>query len=215
MFLHPSATSEHHAPFLCLRRGVSTPPDRDDLGPQLFSAYAEVFPRFVSPVFLIIPFLCLRRGVSQHRFPWGCDQQLFSAYAEVFPLRKSEICSTVAFLCLRRGVSPPSSLAVLRLWLFSAYAEVFPLSVRGFKESMSFLCLRRGVSNQTKISGLQRAFSLPTQRCFRPTRVSGDPPSLFSAYAEVFPSSQPLSRFVSPFLCLRRGVSADQSGNGC
>ena len=146
VFLHPSATSEHHAPFLCLRRGVSTPPDRDDLGPQLFSAYAEVFPRFVSPVFLIIPFLCLRRGVSQHRFPWGCDQQLFSAYAEVFPLRKSEICSTVAFLCLRRGVSPPSSLAVLRLWLFSAYAEVFPLSVRGFKEVY--------------------VFSLPTQRCF-------------------------------------------------
>ena len=74
--------------FLCLRRGVSgtevavlvalafsLPTQRCFSGgqrghclPQLFSAYAEVFPAFLTHSQAGISFLCLRRGVSPSRF---------------------------------------------------------------------------------------------------------------------------------------------------
>ena len=131
------------------------------------------------------------------------------------------------FLCLRRGVSPGKvflrdlrhfSLPTQRCFLpwtlnrwsrrlFSAYAEVFPLLSAMVLASASFLCLRRGVSNHWNTLRSGEDFSLPTQRCFC---LETDPcltRNLFSAYAEVFPStSQMIPRSLS-FLCLRRGVS--------
>ena len=75
--------------FLCLRRGVShralagicrqnfsLPTQRCFLGgqrpprgDQLFSAYAEVFPRYLVAEVCVISFLCLRRGVSLSTAP--------------------------------------------------------------------------------------------------------------------------------------------------
>ena len=97
--------------------------------------------------------------------------------------------------------------------LFSAYAEVFLPAITPLTVPRSFLCLRRGVSIAESICIMIVNFSLPTQRCFRVDLSSGLMVGLFSAYAEVFPSSQPLSRFVSPFLCLRRGVSRYPTGH--
>ena len=72
---------------------------------------------------------------------------------------------------------------------------------------VTFLCLRRGVSY--RFAGRQETitFSLPTQRCFPWQSLSEGSPSLFSAYAEVFPAPTTLMSAWPPFLCLRRGVS--------
>ena len=51
------------------------------------------------------------------------------------------------------------------------------------------------------------SFSLPTQRCFLPLFRDRLRPSLFSAYAEVFPAPAHRIRSRPSFLCLRRGVS--------
>ena len=51
------------------------------------------------------------------------------------------------------------------------------------------------------------AFSLPTQRCFSPPSRNSCGVSLFSAYAEVFPTTKIGQTDAGAFLCLRRGVS--------
>ena len=51
------------------------------------------------------------------------------------------------------------------------------------------------------------AFSLPTQRCFPDIKQLFLQPILFSAYAEMFPSTQSEQSDVWAFLCLHRGVS--------
>ena len=122
------------------------------------------------------------------------------------------------FLCLRRGVSagsgsglrlPRFSLPTQRcFWLleqmkrraclFSAYAEVFLLiDTRGLKRTL---------------------FSLPTQRCFQALGTCSGECELFSAYAEVFLRLGLFMPRMSPFLCLRRGVSRLVDGapvSGC
>ena len=94
--------------------------------------------------------------------------------------------------------------------LFSAYAEVFPTLSTGFATPLTFLCLRRGVSRTGRSSCLNQCFSLPTQRCFLRYKTSGNPGSLFSAYAEVFPGTILVRVASAAFLCLRRGVSICQ-----
>ena len=111
--------------FLCLRRGVSGEPGRwawsacfslptqrcfqaeemEKAAPELFSAYAEVFPRF--PFWSHSPsaFLCLRRGVSR--------LSPFSRRLTTFSL-PTQRC----FLAVEQILG--------RVVLFSAYAEVFP-----------------------------------------------------------------------------------------
>ena len=133
---------------------------------------------------------------------------LFSAYAEVFPQVQTPSSLLWAFLCLRRGVSvtvlrPTSILlfslptqrcffvqtpVICLLFLFSAYAEVFPLVDSGEHEKLNF--------------------SLPTQRCFPCPILEPFHGHLFSAYAEVFPLPKTRALSWSPFLFLRRGVSA-------
>ena len=58
-------------------------------------------------------------------------------------------------------------------------------------------------------------FSLPTQRCFFLTLYKAYKVGLFSAYAEVFPSTTVWIRTVSSFLCLRRGVSYAPATSFC
>ena len=157
-----------------------------DLGPALFSAYAEVFPRYSGESAQNFPFLCLRRGVSFARV--SCPSGgLFSLPTQrCFPRISSSWRG-----CL----------------LFSAYAEVFlhrPCCCRG---NEPFLCLRRGVSRKRKRDKSIAYFSLPTQRCFPNLRTEQVMAELFSAYAEVFPSLTANSSIRAAFLCLRRGVS--------
>ena len=138
------------------------------------------------------PFLCLRRGVS-------------FAGLTVYPRDYFSLPTQRCFQ-IHQGNRP---LGIL----FSAYAEVFPDDYDHHLEGGAFLCLRRGVSEKEARLYRYRNFSLPTQRCFQRIGVEVRVICLFSAYAEVFPSSQPLSRFVSPFLCLRRGVSRYPTGH--
>ena len=152
-------------PFLCLRRGVSLsraflwlreffslPTQRcfpetlgGSSGKRLFSAYAEVFPIWLSGAHVTVAFLCLRRGVSTLKIgamyvvgfslpTQRCFQaddllkselELFSAYAEVFLKKPSGVRFSRAFLCLRRGVSLTEVVGKKSPALFSAYAEVF------------------------------------------------------------------------------------------
>ena len=91
--------------------------------------------------------------------------------------------------------------------LFSAYAEVFPHDPLRGVVGKTFLCLRRGVSRRVKIQKKASGFSLPTQRCFRLSRIISSLLLLFSAYAEVFPEHSSMSSPGVTFLCLRRGVS--------
>ena len=97
--------------------------------------------------------------------------------------------------------------------LFSAYAEVFPIHRSTLPGRLPFLCLRRGVSVTVMAPTLKPVFSLPTQRCFQSKYAAVDYGSLFSAYAEVFPSTLKTPRKASPFLCLRRGVSRSSTPN--
>ena len=96
-------------PFLCLRRGVSYAEEGATLewvfslptqrcfryegetrpAPDLFSAYAEVFPSRTARAKRSRSFLCLRRGVSPGYRKSDRIAPLFSAYAEVFPRCKT------------------------------------------------------------------------------------------------------------------------------
>ena len=92
-------------------------------------------------------FLCLRRGVS--------TLTAFSYLSAVFSLPTQRCFLDIGLLATERQ-------------LFSAYAEVFPIYGGILSTVAAFLCLRRGVSDvQKQYAGLT-AFSLPTQRCFRP-----------------------------------------------
>ena len=112
-------------PFLCLRRGVSYAEEGATLewvfslptqrcfryegetrpAPDLFSAYAEVFPSRTARAKRSRSFLCLRRGVSPGYRKSDRIAPLFSAYAEVFPRPPTTPIAKGSFLCLRRGVS--------------------------------------------------------------------------------------------------------------
>ena len=173
--------------FLCLRRGVS--------GAERLKHFALNFS------------LPTQRCFQSLEIVTG-SRALFSAYAEVFPPAGGLFCHASSFLCLRRGVSRQpwmgfavksfslptqrcfSSTAVLRssIPLFSAYAEVFLHEHHDHHQEHPFLCLRRGVSDTEKTQASGGFFSLPTQRCFLKGILSGFFDTLFSAYAEVFPS---------------------------
>ena len=134
-----------------------------------------------------------------------------------------------AFLCLRRGVSDSSCLPWRNSQLFSAYAEVF-LTLPALKSlRRAFLCLRRGVSNSDDFREVCVAFLCLRRGVSTLTRSVIFSNTLFSAYAEVFPSlpvcPKPTVSFSLPtqrcfplgrnkkladltFLCLRRGVSS-------
>ena len=134
-------------------------------------------------------------------------RRLFSAYAEVFLPRAQKRPVPHPFLCLRRGVSQARIQRQLTPQLFSAYAEVFLRFQFSSVGSLAFLCLRRGVSEPDRSLHDDADFSLPTQRCFPDIKQLFLQPILFSAYAEMFPSTQSEQSDVWAFLCLHRGVS--------
>ena len=213
--------------FLCLRRGVSFcsigqrprlsfslptqrcfwNASRDLLHRWLFSAYAEVFPRYKAFSQDQPAFLCLRRGVSiVAPFPAGTDY--FSLPTQGCFNRRGDRHTVPSNFSLPTQRCFHHSLSYsIRSHLFSAYAEVFlGLLLRG-RTPGTFLCLRRGVSVMPPGLFLFFTFSLPTQRCFRLRSTSSTDCELFSAYAEVFPTLRFFSTAVPAFLCLRRGVS--------
>ena len=98
-----------------------------------------------------------------------------------------------------------------RFVLFSAYAEVFPSMDIVWITRLTFLCLRRGVSRALFLRLMEQRFSLPTQRCFLFVLCVVWCDALFSAYAEVFPKTQAFKPPELAFLCLRRGVSAQEA----
>ena len=153
---------------------------------RLFSAYAEVFLKRSTRSTLRMPFLCLRRGVS---YAGG-----FGGTGSGFSL-PTQRCFCGKDICPDRRL------------LFSAYAEVFPIQRSERSCSTTFLCLRRGVSADRAKESCRAPFSLPTQRCFRPSPPSVHSACLFSAYAEVFRPDLPQAPDPQAFLCLRRGVS--------
>ena len=186
MFPAPQVASCSYDTFLCLRRGVSEklaneivelifslPTQRCFLlrriGHQvhpLFSAYAEVFPRWLTLWGRLPAFLCLRRGVSL------CCWKLKGGYRFSLPTQR---CFHACPLLHPR-------------WpLFSAYAEVFLEFSLIVLNRLPFLCLRRGVSSVDLRALGNATFSLPTQRCFYARRLYAVLSTLFSAYAEVFP----------------------------
>ena len=152
--------------FLCLRRGVSYAEEGATLewvfslptqrcfryegetrpAPDLFSAYAEVFPSRTARAKRSRSFLCLRRGVSSAA-DYPDRERVFS-----LPTQR-------CFLVVKRIREINA--------LFSAYAEVFLSQIALSMMMLTFLCLRRGVSHQKREKGRRLIFSLPTQRCFR------------------------------------------------
>ena len=134
---------------------------------------------------------------------------LFSAYAEVFLKKKPDYIAIATFLCLRRGVFISKMITISSNALFSAYAEMFPLEGTTKHLYFACLCLRRGVSVIVIVIEIISScyFSLPTQRCFPDIKQLFLQPILFSAYAEMFPSTQSEQSDVWAFLCLHRGVS--------
>ena len=112
---------------------------------QLFSAYAEVFPRLCLREVGQCSFSLPTQRCFRDRVRWDTVFALFSAYAEVFRPDLPQAPDPQAFLCLRRGVSHRRhrlcrfiafSLPTQRcfriesdlfgaVYLFSAYAEVF------------------------------------------------------------------------------------------
>ena len=145
-----------------------------------------MFPSLIFPALLHCPFLCLRRGVSKR-------------------VLKQVFC--LCFSLPTQRCFQPFRHDLWSGFLFSAYAEVFPHDPLRGVVGKTFLCLRRGVSRRVKIQKKASGFSLPTQRCFRLSRIISSLLLLFSAYAEVFPEHSSMSSPGVTFLCLRRGVS--------
>ena len=141
--------------------------DRAKTASELFSAYAEVFPRYKAFSQDQPAFLCLRRGVSiVAPFPAGTDyfslptQRCFNRRGDRHTVPSNFSLPTQR--CFHHSLSYS-----IRSHLFSAYAEVFlGLLLRG-RTPGTFLCLRRGVSKKPEDLSPGSFFSLPTQRCFR------------------------------------------------
>ena len=93
--------------------------------------------------------------------------------------------------------------------LFSAYAEVFPSSCQRRTNSSSLLRIRGGISDSVPIRGCGDGSSPHTRRYFRKPPGLMPKRSLFSAYAEVFPS--PITTICRPLalLRIRGGISAN------
>ena len=126
---------------------------------QLFSAYAEVFPKMSFDVKGSTAFLCLRRGVS--------------------PIAFRKLTASIFSLPTQRCFSVKDDVLVDSP-LFSAYAEVFLIPAPIRKMLKAFLCLRRGVSKRKASIYPFPYFSLPTQRCFFRSVQSRQRPRLFS-----------------------------------
>ena len=74
-------------------------------------------------------------------------------------------------------------------YVFSACAEMFPVYSLGNFLHLCFLCMRRDVSESETVNMVVLEFSLHAQRCFYRIFDPGTRQEVFSACAEMFPSS--------------------------
>ena len=95
----------------------------------------------------------------------------------------------VSFLCLRRGVSPDKRIDGEEAYFSLPTQRCFRAFSAFPRLRQTFLCLRRGVSHHGRTCREDFFFSLPTQRCFYFPLLVMPVLTLFSAYAEVFPTS--------------------------
>ncbi len=155
-------------------------------------------------------------------------ESVFSAYAEVFPLQINFPPFFKSFLRVRGGVSwtltkkqldimfsprtrrcfrPKRPLSLNRP-VFSAYAEVFPEANPTPHRLRRFLRVRGGVSVFLRFHLQALRFSPRTRRCFCVGVRRCEGVRVFSAYAEVFPSTHSHGLGRRSFLRVRGGVSS-------
>ena len=91
--------------------------------------------------------------------------------------------------------------------LFSAHAEVFPFIPKLLPAAVALLRARGGISviGMGKCMGL--VSSPRTRRYFPPSRPSATAKTLFSAHAEVFPTSGTTPKIAKTLLRARGGIS--------
>ena len=137
------------------------------------------------------------------------QKKVFSAHAEMFLACRQRTRGRCGFLCTCRDVSVSLyasacafafSLHMQRCFckmdfqhqsssVFSAHAEMFLYSMVVSRWAWSFLCTCRDVSKDCVVYDPFMGFSLHMQRCFPPWPCPTQRPRVFSAHAEMFPSS--------------------------
>ena len=177
---------------------------------KLFSAHAEVFPSLAPASSIPLPLLRTRGGISHNHTNQGAVPVLFSAHAEVFPVQFVLSRSFSPLLRTRGGISgspmagtsmrfssphtrryfPPNRPLGGDISLFSAHAEVFPRWRTKMVGITPLLRTRGGISCVSGDEAVGAVSSPHTRRYFRFTTGHVLPVPLFSAHAEVFPSSQ-------------------------
>ena len=133
---------------------------------MLFSAHAEVFPKYSHQQTILFTLLRTRGGISP---------------ADFITLRKvnSSPHTRRYFRRLHREL--------VKADLFSAHAEVFPALFRGVATSRALLRTRGGISAMVTEWHGDKCSSPHTRRYFPAVYWDTKPGWLFSAHAEVFP----------------------------
>ena len=153
---------------------------------ELFSAYAEVFPRPRSRMWTGFSLLRIRGGISQTTDTPTTE-----------PVSSPHTRRYFRLICRR--------MALCRL--FSAYAEVFPPAGVSGLGHKSLLRIRGGISIPVEI-WLEAVVSSPhTRRYFQKKKQEQQEKLLFSAYAEVFPLPRHRRQPTIPLLRIRGGIS--------
>ena len=153
--------------------------------------------------------------------------RLFSAHAEVFPSTSPVGSAPAALLRARGGISvydagtpgecasSPRTRRYFRCQvasqfcecLFSAHAEVFPIGTVVMDSEGPLLRARGGISLCGRVLELCRISSPRTRRYFPTNQQQQKAPTLFSAHAEVFPSSSRKNTTTMSLLRARGGIS--------
>ena len=195
---------------------------------QLFSAYAEVFPRWRGANWQRGGSSPHTRRYFQRRFPTGRETRLFSAYAEVFPGPARPRTVGAPLLRIRGGISEAMrgllphevssphtrryfqdcSPAIRSKPLFSAYAEVFPMQEILDRKAWALLRIRGGISANDVDRDFMPTSSPHTRRYFHLIHSARHRTELFSAYAEVFPNRPMTKARRAALLRIRGGISS-------
>ncbi len=159
-----------------------------------------------------------------------CWRWLFSAHAEVFPPFAGITTSKSALLRTRGGISNPAEnpypsrrssphtrryfphdrTSFLLVVLFSAHAEVFPTSGQDYRLTTTLLRTRGGISHGPLGKYRTRNSSPHTRRYFPSPTHGMRKLALFSAHAEVFPTSPPTKPPTPSLLRTRGGISGSR-----
>ena len=160
--------------------------------------------------------------------------QVFSARAEVFPQSPIGFRRSTCLLRTRGGVPHPRDTRPRRSWsspharrcsrepeftdedraVFSARAEVFPPTPHTYPLTGCLLRTRGGVPVAETLTQVNLESSPHARRCSGPRRCSSRHPRVFSARAEVFPSSPPSQPRSPRLLRTRGGVPKNKATSG-